>query len=219
MFISVDDVTKYSRGKYGSDLLTEYFQLAFIGLNRVLCGGLVNQATNSLNRIVEDDCTTVRLGEWFTDVTKVTTSDGNELHYSFNPTVCDITVDGIEQTKYGKILTLKEHVAAGSVVIVSGTYGFTELPESLKAVLSKLMMAYAEHDAGNDSVSSKSIEDVNVSYTHDTSSELVLKRAVTPYMPIIEKWTLCDNAYGIGIIATSPKLTNPPYFIGEGELL
>lgn len=185
-------------------------------LQKLLCGAMVAQATGSNPAIVSEDGRKVVLSAWYTRVTGVTFND-NPVEFMFDPTVGDMdcTTGQVEQM-YGNTLTLETKAEPGTVVTVAGTYGFDTLPASLQAVLSGMVSAMQRHADETDIITSKSIEDVSVSYQRDTSTD-TLTQSIQPYLTVINMWSLCDKPLGVGGIATSNTLPVVPYWIGDGD--
>lgn len=185
-------------------------------LQKLLCGAMVAQATGSNPAIVSEDGRKVVLSAWYSSITKVTVND-NPAAFTFNPTVGDMdyTTGQVEQM-YGNTLTLETKLEPGTVVTVAGTYGFEILPSSLQAVVSGMVSAMQRHADETDIITSKSIEDVSVSYQRNTAID-TLTQAIQPYLTVINMWSLCDKPLGIGGIATPNTLPVVPYWIGDGD--
>lgn len=185
-------------------------------LQKLLCGAMVAQSTNEKPAIVGEDGHTVDLGAWYKAVTFVNIN-GKMVSYTFTPTVGDMdyTTGQVEQM-YGNTLTLDDKAQPGTVVTVAGTYGFDTIPASLQAVLSGMVSAMQRHADETDIITSKSIEDVSVSYQRDTATD-TLTQAIQPYLTVINMWSLCGKPLGVGGIATPNTLPVVPYWIGDGD--
>lgn len=185
-------------------------------LQKLLCGAMVPQATGANPAIVSEDGQTIVLAAWYGSITRVTVND-NPAAFTFNPTVGDMdyTTGQIEQM-YGNTLTLETKAEPGTVVTVAGTYGFDTLPASLQSVLSGMASAMQRHADETDIITSKSIEDVSVSYQRNTATD-TLTQAIQPYLTVINMWSLCDKPLGVGDIATPNTLPVVPYWIGDGD--
>ena len=186
-------------------------------LQKLLCGAMVAQATGEQSAIVGDDGHTVDLGAWYKAVAFVRVNGKTVFAFTFNPTTGDMdyTTGQVEQM-YGNTLTLDTKLEPGTVVTVAGAYGFDTLPDSLQAVLSGMVSAMQRHADETDIITSKSIEDVNVSYQRDTATD-TLTQAIQPYLTVINMWSLCDKPLGVGGIATPNTLPVVPYWIGDGD--
>lgn len=200
----------------GGDNARKWLPTILPALQRLLCGAMVVQSTGGNPAIVGEDGRTVVLSAWYSNITKVTVND-NPVAYVFNPTVGDMdyTTGHIEHA-YANTLTLEHKVEPGLVVLVTGTYGFETIPTSLQAVMSGMASAMQRHADGTDIITSKSIEDVSVSYERNTSTD-TLTQAIQPYRSVIDKWSLCDKPLGVGCIATPNTLPAVPYWVGDGD--
>ena len=185
-------------------------------LQKLLCGAMVAQSTGEQSAIVGDDGNTVDLGAWYKAVAFVRIN-GKMAYYTFTPTTGDMdyTTGQVEQM-YGNTLTLDNKIEPGTVVTVEGTYGFETLPASLQSVLSGMASAMQRHADETDIITSKSIEDVSVSYQRNTATD-TLTQAIQPYLSVINMWSLCDKPLGVGGIATPNTLPVVPYWIGDGD--
>lgn len=185
-------------------------------LQKLLCGAMVSQATGVNPAIVSEDGQTIVLAAWYSSITRVTVND-NLVAFTFNPTVGDMdyTTGQVEQM-YGNTLTIETKIEPGTVVTVAGTYGFDTIPASLQAVLSGMVSAMQRHADETDIITSKSIEDVSVSYQRNTATD-TLTQAIQPYLTVINMWSLCGKPLGVGDIATPNTLPVVPYWIGDGD--
>ena len=185
-------------------------------LQKLLCGAMVAQSTNEKPAIVGEDGHTVDLGAWYKAVAFVNIN-GKMVSYTFTPTTGDMdyTTGQVEQM-YGNTLTLETKAEPGTVVTVAGTYGFDTIPDSLQAVLSGMVSAMQRHADETDIITSKSIEDVSVSYQRNTATD-TLTQAIQPYLSVINMWSLCGKPLGVGGIATPNTLPVVPYWIGDGD--
>ena len=185
-------------------------------LQKLLCGAMVSQATGVTPAIVGEDGQTIALTAWYSSIARVTVND-DPVAFTFNPTTGDMdyTTGQIEQM-YGNTLTLDTKIEPGTVVTVEGTYGFDTLPTSLQSVLSGMASAMQRHADETDMITSKSIEDVSVSYQRNTATD-TLTQAIQPYLSVINMWSLCDKPLGVGDIATPNTLPVLPYWIGDGD--
>ena len=200
----------------GGDNARKWLPTILPALQKLLCGAMVSQATGVNPAIVSEDGRTIVLPSWYSRITGVTVND-TPLTYTFNPTVGDMDyTTGQVEHAYANTLTLEHNVEPGLVVIVTGTYGFETLPDSLQAVVSGMVSAMQRHANESDLITSKSIEDVSVSYQRDTSTD-TLTKAIQPYLNVINMWSMCDKPLGVGCIATPQTLPVVPYWIGDGD--
>ena len=107
------------------------------------------------------------------------------------------------ETKYANCLTIAERLNVGTAVTVTGTHGFAKLPAPLSSVLAAVIEADQNVLEQADRITSKSIEDVSVSYA--TISETAMERALTPYQSLINQWSLCRNGVQTGGILSMPR--------------
>lgn len=200
----------------GGENARKWLPIILPALQKLLCGAMVAQSTGEQSAIVGDDGHTVDLGAWYSSITRVTVND-NPVAFTFNPTAGDMdyTTGQVEQM-YGNTLTLDTKLEPGTVVTVAGTYGFETLPASLQSVLSGMASAMQRHADETDIITSKSIEDVSVSYQRNTATD-TLTQAIQPYLTVINMWSLCDKPLGVGGIATPNTLPVVPYWIGDGD--
>lgn len=186
-------------------------------LQKLLCGAMVAQSTGEQPAIVGEDGHTVDLGAWYKAVAFVRINGTTVFAFTFNPTTGDMdyTTGQVEQM-YGNTLTLDTKVEPGTVVTVAGACGFDTLPASLQSVLSGMASAMQRHANETDIITSKSIEDVSVSYQRNTATD-TLTQAIQPYLSVINMWSLCDKPLGVGGIAMPNTLPVVPYWIGDGD--
>ena len=186
-------------------------------LQKLLCGAMVAQTTGEQAAIVGEDGHTVDLGAWYKAVAFVRINGTTVFAFTFNPTTGDMDyTTGQVKQMYGNTLTLDTKIEPGTVVTVAGAYGFDTLPASLQSVLSGMASAMQRHADETDIITSKSIEDVSVSYQRNTATD-TLTQAIQPYLSVINMWSLCDKPLGVGGIATPNTLPVLPYWIGDGD--
>ena len=208
-FIPIDNI--------GGENARKWLPTILPALQKLLCGAMVAQSTNEKPATVGEDGHTVDLGAWYKAVAFVNINGKKVFEFTFTPTTGDMdyTTGQVEQM-YGNTLTLDTKIEPGTVVTVSGTYGFDTIPDSLQAVLSGMVSAMQRHADETDIITSKSIEDVSVSYQRDTATD-TLTQAIQPYLSVINMWSLCDKPLGVGGIATPNTLPVVPYWIGDGD--
>lgn len=207
-FIPIDNI--------GGENARKWLPTILPALQKLLCGAMVSQATGVNPAIASEDGKTIVLSAWYSSITRVTVND-NPVAFTFNPTVGDMDyTTGQVEHMYGNTLTLENKIEPGTVVTVAGTYGFDTLPDSLQAVLSGIASAMQRHADETDIITSKSIEDVSVSYQRDTTTD-TLSQAIQPYLSVINMWSLCEKPLGVGGIATPNTLPAVPYWIGDGD--
>lgn len=208
-FIPIDNI--------GGENARKWLPTILPALQKLLCGAMVAQSTGEQAAIVGEDGHTVDLGAWYKAVAFVRINGKMVFAFTFNPTTGDMdyTTGQVEQM-YGNTLTLDTKVEPGTVVTVAGAYGFDTLPASLQSVLSGMASAMQRHADETDIITSKSIEDVSVSYQRNTATD-TLTQAIQPYLTVINMWSLCEKPLGVGGIATPNTLPVVPYWIGDGD--
>ena len=201
-----------------SGLLDLYGQEAVSSLTNLLCFNPLERG-DQLPGLVQDDGVTVRLPYWASTITSVTVGEEN-LSFSFTPTVGDAQTGDTTLPKYGSTLTLTDKQSKGTVVTVVGEYGFTELPDSLKALLAAIVNGVGERLNGTDYVKSKSIEDVSETRADVVSESTPLELIRQAYSATIDKWSLCDTSVksGLGELSYPNKLFNPPWWVTGADV-
>lgn len=208
-FIPIDNI--------GGENARKWLPTILPALQKLLCGAMVAQSTGEQAAIVGEDGHTVDLGAWYKAVAFVRINGKMVFAFTFNPTTGDMDyITGQVEQMYGNTLTLDTKVEPGTVVTVAGAYGFDTLPASLQSVLSGMASAMQRHADETDIITSKSIEDVSVSYQRNTATD-TLTQSIHPYLSVINMWSLCGKPLGVGDIATPNTLPVVPYWIGDGD--
>lgn len=184
----------------GEAAYSRWKDAALADLANIICQKALFQITDDYVGIAVGDGRHVALLEWYSDVTNVQTTDGVKLDYQVN---YDISDGWTPETKYTNCITITERLNVGTVVTVTGTHGFAKLPAPLSSVLAAIIEADQNILEQTDRITSKSIEDVSVSYA--TSNETAMERALTPYQSLISKWSLCRNEVQTGGILSMPR--------------
>lgn len=186
---------------------------ALADLANMLCMNPLDETTDTLTCLVSDDGRHVHLPSWYTEVTDVRSTYGNSLEY----TIDYMQSDGcIPETKYAKTLTLTTPYLPDMPITITGTHGFNRLPKPLTSVLTAIIQADQSIADQTDRVTSKSIEDVNVSYA--TSTQTTLERALTPYLALINQWSLCHATNSGGLLSMPTPHHDLPWWINEQDL-
>lgn len=186
---------------------------ALADLANILCQKSLFQITDDYVGTVVGDGRQVALPEWYSEVTNVQTSDGVKLHFQVD---YDMGDGWTPETKYANCLTIDESFNVGTVVTVTGTHGFAKLPVPLSSVLAAIIEAGQSVLDQTDRITSKSIEDVSVSYA--TVNETAMERALTPYRSLISQWSLCRNGVRTGGILSMPrKHHNLPWWLNAQD--
>lgn len=200
----------------GGELAAKWLPTVLPVVSSILCGAMVAEKTGEGEGIVQADGVTVELGAWYSAVHSVN-CDGEEVAYTFTPKNGDIDyVTGLIKTPYGHTLTLAEKLEPGTVLTIQGAYGFKTIPESLQALLASMIRGLEDASTGADRITSKSIEDVSVSYQRDTATP-VLAKTVESFASVIDMWALCEKPLGVGQLAMPRILPSVPYWLGDGD--
>lgn len=173
---------------------------ALADLANILCQKALFHITDDSVGIVVGDGRHVALLAWYSDVTNVQTTDGVKLDFHVN---YDMGDGWTPETKYANCLTIAERLTVGTAVTVTGTHGFAKLPAPLSSVLAAVIEADQNVLEQTDLITSKSIEDVSVSYA--AMNETAMERALTPYRSLISQWSLCRNGAQTGGILSMPR--------------
>lgn len=173
---------------------------ALADLANILCQKALSQLTDDYVGIIVGDGRHVALLAWYSEVTNVQATDGVKLDFHVN---YDMGDGWKPETKYTNCITIAERLDVGTVVTVTGTHGFTKLPAPLSSVLAAVIEADQNVLEQTDRITSKSIEDVSVSYA--TINETAMERVLTPYQSLISQWSLCRNGVQTGGILSMPR--------------
>ena len=186
---------------------------ALADLANLLCLKALFQTTDDYVGIVVGDGRHVALLSWYSAVTNVQTTDGVKLDFNITP---DMSDGWTPETKYANCLTIAQRLAVGTAVTVTGTHGFAKLPAPLSSVLAAVIEADQNVLEQTDLITSKSIEDVSVSYA--AMNETAMERALTPYRSLINQWSLCRNGSESGGILSMPrKHCNLPWWLNAQD--
>lgn len=186
------------RDKVGETTYDTWKDAALADLANMLCMSL-DQSTEDMTGIVSDDGKHVILPAWYSNVTGVETTYDTNLEYTIEYT----RTDGLTpETKYANSMTLTTAYLPGMPVTITGTHGFNRLPKPLTTILTAIIQADQATVDRTDSITSKRIEDVNVSYA--TSTQTTLEHALTPYKSLLDTWRLCPPNPDTGGILDMP---------------
>ena len=186
---------------------------ALADLANIICQKNLSQLTDDYVGIIVGDGRHVALLAWYSEVNNVQTTDGVKLDYQVN---YDMGDGWTPETKYTNFITITERLTAGTAVTVTGTHGFAKLPAPLSSVLAAIIEADQNVLDQTDRITSKSIEDVSVSYATITGT--AMERALTPYQSLISQWSLCRNGTQTGGILSMPrKHHNLPWWLNAQD--
>lgn len=176
------------RSQVGDTIYDTWKDAALADLSHMLCMNDLTQSTTDMTGIVSDDGKHVILPAWYSNVTNVKSTYDANLEYTIEYT----RSDGLTpETKYANILTLATPYLPGMAVTITGTHGFNQLPKPLSGILTAIIQADQSMADRSDTITSKRIEDVSVSYA--TNSQTTLERAITPYKALLDTWKLCPT--------------------------
>lgn len=196
----------------GETAYTTWKDAALADLANMLCMSL-DQSTEDMTGIVSDDGKHVLLPAWYSNVTSVKSTYDTSLDYTIEYT----RSDGLTpETKYANILTLATPYLSGMPVTVTGTHGFNRLPKPLAGILTAIIQADQTMTDRTDSITSKRIEDVSVTYA--TSTQTTLEHALTPYQALLNQWTLCHATNSGGLLSMPTPHHDLPWWMNEQDL-
>lgn len=179
----IDDTV---RDMVGETAYNTWKDAALDTLSNLICMSDFEQSISGLTGIVSQDGKYVYLPSWYSEIWSAKTTDGTPLNYKATYDKSD----GLSpSTQYTKTLALTGEYPAGIKVIVDGRHGFKRLPAPLANILTAIIQADQSMADRSDSITSKKIEDVSVSYA--TSTQTTFERAITPYKALIDSWNLC----------------------------
>lgn len=197
----------------GETAYTTWKDAALADLSNMLCMRDLSQSTTDMTGIVSDDGKHVNLPAWYSEVTHVESTYGHSLEYTIDYTQSD----GCEpETKYANTLTLNTPYLPGMAVTITGTHGFNRLPKPLTGVLTAIIQADQSITDRTDLITSKSIEDVSVTYAANTQT--TLEHAITPYRTLLDQWSLCHANTG-GILSMPTPHHDQPWWTNTQDYL
>lgn len=202
------------RSQVGDTAYTTWKDAALADLANMLCMSQPDETTDTMTGIISDDGKHVLLPSWYSEVTSVKSTYGHNLEYTIEYT----RTDGLTpETKYANILTLTTPYLPGMAVTITGTHGFSRLPAPLSNVLTAIIQADQSMADRTDSITSKKIEDVSVTYS--TSTQTTLEHALTPYKALLNTWKLCPTNPDTGGTLSMPTPHHDlPWWINEQDL-
>lgn len=189
------------RDRVGDTAYDTWKDAALATLSDLICMSDFGQSITDMTGIVSQDGKHVHLPSWYSEIWSSKTTDNTPINYK----VTYDKSDGLTpSTSYTKILTLTSEYPAGTEIIINGRHGFKKLPAPLANILAAIIQADQSMADRSDSITSKKIEDVSVSYA--TSAQTTLERAITPYKALIDSWSLCLIRSDTGGLLDMPTL-------------
>lgn len=183
----------------GKTVYDTWKDAALADLARMLCMSQLSQSTTDLTGFVSDDGKHVILPSWYSTVTDVKSTYGNSLEYTIEYSQSDALTP---ETKYAKTLTLATPYLPGMALTINGIHGFAQLPKPLNGILTAIIQADQTTIDQTDRITSKSIEDVSVTYANATQT--TLEHALTPYKALLDTWKLCPSNPDTGGLLSMP---------------
>lgn len=197
----------------GETVYATWKDAALADLANMLCMSQLDETTGTRTGIIGDDGKHVLLPTWYSEVTSVQSTYGHNLEYAIEYNRSD---GWTPETKYAKTLTLATSYLPGMPVTVTGTHGFTRLPKPLSGILTAIIQADQTTIDQTDRITSKSIEDVSVTYA--TSTQTTLEHALTPYLALINQWSLCHATTTGGLLSMPTPHHELPWWMNEQDL-
>lgn len=187
------------RDRVGETAYDTWKDAALADLSDLLCMSQLDQYTTDMTGIVSQDGKHINLPSWYTEIWSATAPDGTAVNYK----VSYDKDDGLSPaTKYTNIITLTSTYPAGMEVSIGGRHGFKKLPAPLANILAAIIQADQSIADRTDSITSKKIEDVSVSYA--TSNQTTIEHALAPYKGLISSWSICPIQTDTGGILDMP---------------
>lgn len=203
------------RSQVGETVYDTWKDAALADLASMLCMGWFDETTDTMTGIVGDDGKHVILPSWYSEVTDVKSTYGNSLEYTIEYTQPD---GWAPETKYAKTLTLAIPYLPGMAVTITGTHGFNRLPKPLTGILAAIIQADQSMTDRTDSITSKKIEDVSVTYA--ANGQTTLEHALTPYKALLDTWRLCHTSSDTGGALSMPTPHHEfPWWINTQDYL
>lgn len=192
----IDDTV---RDKVGETAYDTWKDAALATLSNLICMSQLDQSTTNMTGIVGDDGIHISLPSWYSDIWSVTPMNGPLIGYN----VIYDKNDGLTpSTRYSNTVTLNETCPAGTEFLITGRHGFAKLPAPLASILAAIIQADQSMADRSDSITSKKIEDVSVTYA--TSMQTTLEHALTPYKTLLDSWSICPIRSNTGGILDMP---------------
>lgn len=198
----------------GETIFDTWKDAALADLASMLCMSQLSQSTTDMTGIVSDDGKHIHLPAWYSEVTSVKSTYDHSLEYTIEYTRSD---GWSPETKYANILTLATPYLPGMTVTITGTHGFHQLPKPLTGILTAIIQADQSMADRTDSITSKKIEDVSVTYA--TSTQTTLEHALTPYQALLDQWRLCPATNTGGLLSMPKTPHNQPWWLNTQDYL
>lgn len=198
----------------GETAYTTWKDAALADLANMLCMDTFEQLTTNMTGTVSDDGTHIYLPSWYSEMWSVTPMNGPLISYN----VIYNKDDGLTpSTQYANTVILDKPCPAGTKFLINGRHGFAKLPAPLTNILAAIIKTDQSIADRSDLITSKSIEDVSVSYA--TNTQPPLEHALTPYKTLINSWSVCPIRPDTGGILSMPTPHHDlPWWMNEQDL-
>lgn len=187
------------RSQVGETVYDTWKDAALADLSIMLCMIQLSQSNTDMTGYVSDDGKHVILPSWYSNVTSVKSTYDTPIGYTIEYTQSDGLTP---ETKYTNTLTLTTPYLPGMAVTITGTHGFERLPKPLAGILTAIIQADQSMSDRSDTITSKRIEDVSVTYA--TNTQTTLEHALTPYKALLNTWKLCHTDPDTGGLLSMP---------------
>lgn len=203
------------RDKVGETAYDTWKDAALATLSDILCISDFEQTIYDMTGTVSNDGKHLNLPSWYSEIWSVKTTDNTPVSYKATYDKSD----GLSpSTQYTKTLTLTSKYPVGTEITVSGRHGFKKLPAPLANILAAIIQADQSMADRTDTITSKKIEDVSVSYA--TNTQTTLERAITPYKALISSWSICLIRHDTGGLLDMPTPHHElPWWINTQDYL
>lgn len=201
------------RTRVGTATYDTWIDAALADLANMLCMPTLDETTDTLTCLVDDDGRHVHLPSWYSEVTSIRSTYDHSLEYAIDYTRSD---GNTPETKYANTLTLTTAYLPAMPVTITGTHGFKRLPKPLNGILTAIIQTDQSMADQTDRITSKSIEDVSVTYA--TSTQTTLEHALAPYLALLNQWSLCHATNAGGILDMPTPHHDLPWWMNEQDL-
>lgn len=203
------------RDKVGNTAYDTWKDAALADLSNMICMSSLEQSISAMTGIVSQDGKHILLPSWYAEIWSVRTMAGTPVEYK----VTYDKNDGLSPSvSYTNVINLTSTYPAGTEVTIDGRHGFKKLPAPLANILAAIIQADQSIADRSDSITSKRIEDVSVSYA--TSTQTTLEHDLAPYKALISSWNLCPIQSDTGGILDMPTPNHDlPWWLNTQDYL
>ncbi len=219
-FYTSSDLSRYAAATGDLEaLMTRYFRVALQQLNDATCNAIQCRETGrTLSSMVSDDGTTVLLPAWYSNIDTVRI-DGIDQNWSTSYDTGDINPQtGLMSDAYTRKIALHEPRPEGTTVTITGSTGFVDLPDSIKTLISNLIVNLANRDTGTDLVTNKKIEDVSETINDRKARQSPLANLSDTYGALMQQWSLCEYGHALeGLLSMPQRCRAIPWYVSEAD--